>query len=62
MNLPDNFVITLGDVFDIVGEVIALILFIICLLILLVFKILTWRKRRKWRRGEDKGKAKRRSK
>lgn len=49
MNLPDNFAITLGDVFVVAGFAIALVIFIICVLILLFFKIkaLTQRRRAK---------------
>ena len=39
MNIPDNFVITLGDVFTVAEFAIALVIFVICVLILLFFKI-----------------------
>ena len=39
MNVPDNFVITLGDMLIVAGFAIALVIFVICVLILLFFKI-----------------------
>lgn len=61
MNTPDNFVITLGDVFTVVGLVIALVIFIICVLILLFFKIKALIRRRrvkKYFEKSDRGRGK----
>lgn len=54
MNLPDNFVITLGDVFAVIGFAVALVIFIICVLILLVFKIKALIQRRRVKRYFEK--------
>ena len=54
MNIPDNFVITLGDVFIIAGFAIALVIFIICVLILLFFKIKALIQRRRVKKYFEK--------
>lgn len=54
MNIPDNFVITLGDVFAVIGFAVALVIFIICVLILLVFKIKALIQRRRVKRYFEK--------
>ena len=54
MNLPDNFVITLGDVFDVVGFAIALVIFVICVLILSFFKVKALIRRRRVKKYFEK--------
>lgn len=54
MNLPDNFVITLGGVFIVAEFAIALVLFIICVLILLFFKIKALIQRRRVKKYFEK--------
>lgn len=54
MNVPDNFVITLGDVFIVAGFAIALVIFVICVLILLFFKIKALIRRRRAKKYFEK--------
>lgn len=54
MNIPDNFVITLGDVLIVAGFAIALVIFVICVLILLFFKIKALIRRRRAKKYFEK--------
>lgn len=54
MNIPDNFVITLGDVFTVVGLTIALVIFVICVLTLSFFKVKALIRRRRVKKYFEK--------
>lgn len=54
MNIPDNFVITLGDVFVVIEFAIALVVFIICVLTLLFSKIKALIQRRRVKKYFEK--------
>lgn len=54
MNVPDNFVITLGDMLIVAGFAIALVIFVICVLILLFFKIKALIRRRRAKKYFEK--------
>lgn len=54
MTTPDNFVITLGDVFTVIEFAIALVIFIICVLILLFFKVKALIQRRQAKKNFEK--------
>lgn len=54
MNIPDNSVITLGDVLIVAGFAIALVIFVICVLILLFFKIKALIRRRRAKKYFEK--------